>query len=94
MALKKYKELTSLNDETLAKDLAEATANYHSSKFEHTIKGLANPTELRHMRREVAMIETEIRKRELSKDLRLDIEDVQNKINGKKSSKDKSGRCP
>ncbi|MBK7468671.1 MAG: hypothetical protein IPJ43_18815 [Saprospiraceae bacterium] len=27
MALKKYKELTSLNDETLAKDLAEATAN-------------------------------------------------------------------
>ena len=63
MALKKYKELTSLNDETLAKDLAEATANYHSSKFEHTIKGLANPTELRHMRREVAMMETEIRKR-------------------------------
>ena len=67
MALKKYKELTNLNDETLAKDLAEATANYHSSKFEHTIKGLANPTELRHMRREVAMMETEIRKREMSK---------------------------
>ena len=67
MALKKYKELTSLNDETLAKDLAEATANYHSSKFEHTIKGLANPTELRHMRKEVAMMETEIRKREMSK---------------------------
>ncbi|MBK7468672.1 MAG: hypothetical protein IPJ43_18820 [Saprospiraceae bacterium] len=66
------------------------------------MKGLANPTELRHMRREVAMMETEIRKREMSKmsaeelnnRSKIRFEDVQNKRNGKKSSKDKSGRCP
>lgn len=66
MATKKYSEYTKLNDETLAKDLAEATTNYLSSKFDHNIKGLANPTELRLMRREIAMMKTEERKRELS----------------------------
>jgi len=86
MALKKYSDFTNLNDETLAKDIAEARANYHSSKFDHTIKGLANPTELRHMRREVAMMETEVRKREMA-EMSADQLEKRSKIRYRRRSK-------
>jgi large subunit ribosomal protein L29 len=35
-------------------------------KFDHAVKGLANPMELRYIRRDVARVQTEIRKRELA----------------------------
>ena len=34
--------------------------------MEHAVKGLSNPTQLRHKRKELAMMKTELRKRELS----------------------------
>ncbi|HRI01305.1 MAG TPA: 50S ribosomal protein L29 [Saprospiraceae bacterium] len=66
MAQKKYSEFSKSNVETLKNDLREAQARLESSKLEHNIKGLQNPTELRMMRREIARIQTALRSNELS----------------------------
>ncbi len=39
---------------------------YARMKFEHASRGLANPMELRHLRRKIARYHTEVRRRELA----------------------------
>jgi len=49
--------------------LAEITSmqnEYQQMKFDHAVRGLANPLELRHLRRKIARFHTEVRQRELA----------------------------
>jgi large subunit ribosomal protein L29 len=39
---------------------------YQQMKFDHAVRGLANPLELRNLRRKIARFHTEIRQRELA----------------------------
>ncbi len=67
MATKKYQELVKMADEDLYKELEAAQFDYESLKFDHAIKGLESPIDIRHLRRDIARLQTEIRKRELAK---------------------------
>ena len=39
---------------------------YQQMKFDHAVKGLANPLEIRDLRRKIARFQTEVRQRELA----------------------------
>ena len=66
MATKKYIELQDLSDENLANELTLAVADYKKQKLDHAIRGLENPLELRGVRRDIARIKSESRRREIS----------------------------
>jgi large subunit ribosomal protein L29 len=66
MASKKYLELQSFSDAELMNELKETQTQYQLQKFDHAVKGLENPVELKEIRRDVARLKTEIRKRELA----------------------------
>lgn len=66
MATKKYLELQDFSDADLFSELESTEAEYQKMHFDHAVKGLDNPLELRDMRRDVARIKTEIRRRELA----------------------------
>ena len=66
MATKKYLELQEFNDADLLTELKETEAQYQKLKFDHAIKGLDNPILLRGIRRDIARLNTEIRRREVS----------------------------
>ena len=65
MATKKYLELQEFNDADLKNELSEVEGQYVKLKFDHTIKGLDNPLALREIRRDIARLKTEIRRREV-----------------------------
>jgi large subunit ribosomal protein L29 len=67
MATKKYLELQEFSDIDLLNELKETQSQYHKLQFDHTIKGLDNPMRLRNIRRDIARINTEIRRREVVK---------------------------
>ena len=67
MATKKYLELQDYSDADLASELESTEAQYQKLKFDHAIKGLDNPLVLREVRRDIARLNTEIRRRELAK---------------------------
>ncbi|TNE64821.1 MAG: 50S ribosomal protein L29 [Bacteroidetes bacterium] len=50
----------------LLADIASLENEYRQMKFDHAVKGLANPMELRDLRRKIARFQTEIRQRELA----------------------------
>jgi large subunit ribosomal protein L29 len=60
------KDLAPLNAEDLHNELEALEAGYQKTKFEHAIKGLANPNELRETRKNIARVLTEIRSREVA----------------------------
>jgi len=66
MASKKYIELQGYSDTDLASELKETQTNYQKLKFDHSVRGLDNPLRLKEIRRDIARINTEIRKRELA----------------------------
>ncbi|MBK9013138.1 MAG: 50S ribosomal protein L29 [Saprospiraceae bacterium] len=66
MATKKYLELQEFSDADLIAELEGSEASYEKARFDHSVKGLDNPLELRDMRRDIARIQTEVRKRELA----------------------------
>jgi large subunit ribosomal protein L29 len=66
MATKKYLELQEYPDADLKAELAETEAQYQKLKFDHAIRGLDNPISLREIRRDIARLKTEIRRRELA----------------------------
>jgi large subunit ribosomal protein L29 len=66
MASKKYLELQELSEAELVEELKGAESDYNKATFDHSIKGLDNPLELREMRRDIARIHTEARRRELA----------------------------
>ena len=66
MASKKYIELQGYSDADLLNELKETQGNYNKLKFDHSVRGLDNPLTLREVRRDVARINTEIRRREVA----------------------------
>ncbi len=66
MATKKYLEVVELSDEDLKKELAEAREDYVKLKFDHSVTGLENPLSIRSLRRDIARLNTEIRRREVA----------------------------
>ena len=66
MASKKYIELQDYSVEELKSELNATQGDYQKMKFDHAIKGLDDPLQLREVRRDIARIQTEIRRRELA----------------------------
>jgi len=66
MATKKYIELQGYSDADLLNELKETEGNYQKLKFDHSVRGLDNPLRLREVKRDIARINTEIRKRQLA----------------------------
>ncbi|MBK7869248.1 MAG: 50S ribosomal protein L29 [Saprospiraceae bacterium] len=65
MASKKYLELQEFSDTDLASELEQTEFQYHKLQFDHAIKGLDNPLILREVRRDIARLKTEIRRRQV-----------------------------
>jgi large subunit ribosomal protein L29 len=66
MATKKYIELQEFTDDQLVSELTQTQGQFKKLQFDHTLKGLENPLTLREVRRDIARLKTEIRKREIS----------------------------
>jgi len=66
MATKKYLELQEFSDADLQSELKETEGQYQKLKFDHAIKGLDNPLVLREVRRDIARLRTEIRRRQIA----------------------------
>lgn len=66
MATKKYIELQEYSAEELAGELSETVNQYQKLRFDHAIRGMDNPLVLREVRRDIARIKMEIRRRELA----------------------------
>ena len=65
MPSKKFLELQEFSDEELANELTETVKQQGKMKFDHTLKGLANPLILKGIRRDIARLKTEQRRREI-----------------------------
>ena len=63
---KNYIELKEMSDGDLQTELKQINAQYQKLRFDHTIKGLDSPVNLRNTKRDIARIKTEIRRREMS----------------------------
>jgi len=66
MATKKYIELGEMSDADLKDELKQINVQFQKLRFDHTIKGLDNPVLLKTARRDVARVQTEIRRREVA----------------------------
>lgn len=66
MATKKFKELQEFSIEELLSELRETEAQYQKLKFDHAVKGLDDPLTIREVRRDIARMKTEVRRRELA----------------------------
>ena len=66
MPTKKYIELKEMTDTDLMDELKQINVQYQKLSFDHTIKGLDNPVTLKNTKRDVARIQTEIRRREVA----------------------------
>jgi len=66
MATKKFIELSEMSEDDLKAELVQINAQYQKLRFDHTIKGLDNPVTLRETRRDIARIQTELRRREVA----------------------------
>lgn len=66
MASNKFLELQEFSDADLVSELDSTEAEYQKMRFDHAVKGLDNPMELREMKKDVARLKTEIRRRQLA----------------------------
>lgn len=66
MATKKFLELQEFSAEDLANELKETKAQYQKQKFDHALRGLDNPLVLRDIRRDIARLQSEVRRREIA----------------------------
>lgn len=66
MATKKFIELGEMSDADLKAELVQINVQYQKQRFDHTIKGLDNPVVLRNTKRDIARLQTEIRRREVA----------------------------
>ncbi|MEL7118680.1 MAG: 50S ribosomal protein L29 [Bacteroidota bacterium] len=76
MASKEFLELQELSVDDLKAELVETERQFQKLKFDHAIRGLDNPLILRRVRRSIARIHTEIRRRELAT---MDEEQINNR---------------
>lgn len=63
----KAKEILDLTTAEVKERLEIETENYHKLCMNHAVSSLENPIQLKMKRREIARLQTEMRKRELSK---------------------------
>lgn len=66
MATKKFLELQGHSDEDLRVELASAAREYQQLRFDHYTKGVQSVSRIRELRRDIARIKTENRRRELA----------------------------
>ncbi len=66
MPSKKYIELQEFTLDELKAELGETQKQYQKLEFDHTLKGLENPLALKEVRRDVARMKTELRRREIA----------------------------
>ena len=66
MPSKKYIELQEFTDDELKNELKETQTQYQKLQFDHTLRGLENPLALREVRRDIARLNTEVKRRELA----------------------------
>ena len=57
--------LLDMTEDELRSELASAENSFQQMKFDHAARGIANPMEIRELRRDVARILTEGRRREI-----------------------------
>lgn len=65
MATKKSIELSQMTVDELQSELQATEVQYGKMQMEHAVRGLENPLTLREVRRDIARIKTEVKKREL-----------------------------
>lgn len=63
---KKGTDLKDLTEGELRDKLAEERQTLHKLRFSHAVSPIENPMQLRHKRKDIARVLTELRKRELS----------------------------
>jgi len=66
MPNKKTLELQEFSLEDLKNEISETEFQYQKMRFDHATKGIDNPISLREVRRDIARLKTELRKRELA----------------------------
>lgn len=66
MASEKFLKLQEFSDEDLTKELTVSQSDYHRMQMEHAVKGLDNPLTLKELRRDIARLQTEIRRRQIA----------------------------
>ncbi len=66
MASKKFLELQEFADADLQNQLKETQTDYQKLVFDNAVQGLDNPSLIKEVRRDIARIKTEIRRRELA----------------------------
>ncbi len=66
MATKKFIELGEMSDADLKAELVQINVQFQKLRFDHTIKGLDNPLTLRNTKRDIARLQTELRRREVA----------------------------
>ena len=66
MASKKFIDLQAFPAPALMDELNQTEAQFKKMRFDHAIKGLDNPLLLQEVRRDVARLKTEVRRRELA----------------------------
>ncbi len=66
MASNKFTELQSFSDAELKSELENVQSQYQKMHFENATRGLENPQELRSVRRDIARLNTEVRRREIA----------------------------
>lgn len=62
----KQEDIKNLSADDLQENLAEQSATLDRLRMNHSVSPLENPKQLKEVRRTVARLKTEIRKRELS----------------------------
>ena len=65
MATKKHIELSEMSDADLKTELTQINVQFQKLSFDHTIKGLDNPVVLSSTKKDIARLQTEIRRREI-----------------------------
>jgi large subunit ribosomal protein L29 len=55
-----------MSESDLKAELTQINVQYQKLRFDHTIKGLDNPLTLRSTRRDIARLQSEIRRREVA----------------------------
>ncbi len=66
MATKKFIELQDYSDADLRAELESTEEKYQKIQFDHAITGLDNPLLIREIRRDIARLKTEVRRREIN----------------------------
>ncbi len=66
MASKKYIELQEFTIDELKNELTQTEVQYQKLQFDHTLKGLENPLALKEVRKDIARMRTELRRREIA----------------------------